>query len=312
MPLADEPAIELPDDAYEPLEPAEVEDDGDAAEASGPSVLDDWIVYPSMGFGILVTTALPIFLEQRLCLPVLSALVLVPMFIWALREGRPRKAIQLGLFWAVVQSAVIVIATILVSQSASHAVLGGVEFRSEWLAWIANGSAVQRTPALALGQASVELMIYAAATFLTGSVAGLIALTAAMDRFNFTAATLLTLAARPLLMLVSAWPVWVIVRLVSYLIVGAVLAEPMVHLNLRIGFLIDWWRRRQRLLAIGLGLFALSLLLQLLLSPIYRWLLQAALGLNRHSAVDSNSPDRSLFTDHCYRHVHARSRSPCD
>ena len=87
-------------------------------------MLDDWIVFPSMAFGILVTTALPIFLGQRICLPVLSALVLIPMFIWALREGRPRKAIQLGLFWAVVQSAVIVIATVLLSDSASQAVAG--------------------------------------------------------------------------------------------------------------------------------------------------------------------------------------------
>ena len=80
-------------------------------------------------------------------------------------------------------------------------------------------------------------------------------------------------------MLLGAWPIWVIVRLVSFLTVGAVLAEPMVHLNLRIGFLTDWWRRRKRLLAIGLGIFALSVLLQVLLAPLYRSLLQAALGL---------------------------------
>ena len=279
LPLADELANALPDDALEPIEPAEAADEFETAEPSGPSVLDDWIVFPSMAFGILVTTALPIFLGQRICLPVLSALVLIPMFIWALREGRPRKAIQLGLFWAVVQSAVIVIATVVLSDSASQAVVGGVEFRSEWLTWIANGAQVLRTPALALDRAVLELIAYSAAMFLTGSVAGLIGLAAAMDAFNFTAASLLTQAARPLLMLLGVWPIWVIVRLVSYLTVGAVLAEPMVHLNLRVEFLLDWWRRRKRLLAIGLGLFALSVLLQLLLAPLYRSLLHAALGL---------------------------------
>ena len=279
LPLADELANALPDDALEPIEPAEAADEFETAEPSGPSVLDDWIVFPSMAFGILVTTALPIFLGQRICLPVLSALVLIPMFIWALREGRPRKAIQLGLFWAVVQSAVIVIATVVLSDGASRAVVGGVEFRSEWLTWIANGAQVLRTPALALDRAVLELIAFSAAMFLTGSVAGLIGLAAAMDAFNFTAASLLTQAARPLLMLLGAWPIWVIVRLVSYLTVGAVLAEPMVHLNLRVEFLLDWWRRRKRLLAIGLGLFALSVLLQLLLAPLYRSLLHAALGL---------------------------------
>ena len=53
----------------------------------------------------------------------------------------------------------------------------------------------------------------------------------------------------------------------------------MVHLNLRVEFLLDWWHGRKRLLAIGLGLFVLSLLLQVLLTPLYRTLLQAALGL---------------------------------
>ena len=182
-------------------------------------------------------------------------------------------------FWAAVQSAVIVIATVLLSDSASQAVVGGVEFRSEWLSWIANGSPVLRTPALALDRTLLELIVYSAAMFLTGSVAGLIGLAAAMDTFNFTAATLLTQAARPLLMFLGAWPIWVIVRLVSYLTVGAVLAEPMVHLNLRVEFLLDWWRRRKRLLVIGLGIFAFSVLLQVLLTPLYRSLLQAALGL---------------------------------
>lgn len=281
-PNADSPSLGEPcaaEAVAEPEAPEPVEDDD--AEPSGPSVLDDWVVYPSMAFGILVTTALPIFLEQRVCLPVLSAAVVVPMFIWALREGRPRKAIQLGLFWAIVQSTVVVATTIVLSNQAVHAVLGGLEFQSDWLTWITHGVLVPRSPALSLAHTGFELVIYAGLMFLTGGVGGLIALTVAMNRFNFVAATLLTQAVQPLLMLASAWPVWTIVRLAAYLTVGAVLAEPIARFNLRIGFLTGWWRGRRRLLAIGLGLFLFSLLLQMLLTPLYRSLLQAALGLNQ-------------------------------
>jgi hypothetical protein len=268
-----------PDHTIETPAPGDLAREQGTVETSGSSVLDDWVVYPSMAFGILVTTALPIFLEQRICLPVLSAMVLIPMFIWALRSGRPGKAIQLGLFWAIVQSAVVVVFSILLSQNAGRAVLGGLEFRSDWLAWIANGAAVTHTPSMALGRASLELGGYAAAMALTGGVAGLIGLAVAMDAFNFSAATLLTEAARPVLMLLGAWPVWVIVRLVAALTVGAVLAEPVANFDLRPAFLAAWWQRRKRLLAIGLGLLVLSFLLQLLLAPLYRTLLQAALGL---------------------------------
>lgn len=276
---ADDAGEANPAGAVDSPDLVETLDEEAAGAITGPSVLDDWVVYPSMAFGILVTTALPIFLEQRVCLPVLSAAVLIPMFIWALREGRPGKAIQLGLFWAVVQSAVVVAASILLSDNASRAVIGGIEFRSGWLAWIANGTAVEQMPAMALSRASIEWIVYAAAMALTAGAAGLIGLTIAMDAFNFTVATLLAEAARPALMLLSAWPVWVIVRLVAALTVGAVLAEPMAAFNLRPGFLAAWWRHRRRLLAIGLGLLVLSLLLQLLLAPLYRTILQAALGI---------------------------------
>ena len=277
--IADEPASAGPLQGGETIELAEVDGEDEALETTGASVLDDWVVYPSMAFGILVTTALPILLGQRVCLPVLSAAVLIPMFIWALRLGRPGKAIRLGLFWAVVQSAVVVVVSLVFPDSASRAVLGGLEFRGDWLAWIANGSSVEATPAMALGRASVEIVAYAAAMALTGGVAGLIGLAIALDAFNFSAATVIAEAVRPVLALLGAWPIWVIVRLAGALAVGAVLAEPVANFDLRPVFLAAWWRGRKRLLAVGLGLLVLSFLLQWALAPVYRWLLQVALGL---------------------------------
>lgn len=248
-------------------------------EETGYQVLDDWVIYPSMLMGILVTTAFPLFLEQRICLPVLSAAVLIPMFVWALRLGRPRKAIQLGLFWAVAQSLTLIVASLLLSEHAAGAVLGGLEYRSEWLAWVANGADVLRPPAQALVQQARDLALFAAASLLTGGVGGLLLLTVALDAFNFTVASELQGAARPLLALLVAWPVWMIVRLAGYLAVGAVLGEPLAQFDLRPASLAAWWRRRRRLLAIGLGLIALALALQLLLTPLYRSLLQSAAGL---------------------------------
>lgn len=255
---------------------AEYEEEEDA-----PNVLDDWVVYPSMLIGILVTTVLPILLGQRFCLPILSGLVIVPMFAWALRQGRPRKAIELGLFWAVAQSLTLIIATVLLPSQAASAVLGGLEYRNEWLQWVTNGTAIERAPATAILQQAKELLIYAAATFLTGGIAGLFLLTVDMDAFNFSVASELPQAAQPVLLALAGWPVWMFVRLAGYLTVGAVLAEPIMALNFEAANWSAWWRRRRRLLAIGLGLILLALLLQLVLTPLYRSLLQSALGLTQ-------------------------------
>lgn len=273
-------------DPQEPLtlEPTEWEPDSYENELDDEpvyldeQVLDDWIVYPSMAAGILATTFLPILLGQQICLPLLSALVLIPMFLWALRQGRPRKAIALALFWALVQSLAVVVASLLFQDTASLAVQGGLEYRSAWLAWVEGGPLVALAPSLAYGRQALELALYALAMALTGGVGGLLLLTLALDRFNFTVASLLAVAQSPALLALVAWPLWFIVRLLGYLIVGAVLAEPVANLNLRPAYLAAWLQRRRRLLLAGLGVILLGIVLQILLAPLYQTIQHNAIG----------------------------------
>jgi hypothetical protein len=243
----------------------------------GENVLDDWIVYPSMAVGIVATTFFPILLGQQICLPLLSAAVLIPMFIWALRQGRPRKAITLALFWVVVQSISVVVASLLFPESAWQAVQGGLEYRTAWLQWIEGGPPVSMAPALDYLRQIIGLAVYAIAMAATGGVAGLLLLALTLDRFNYTAVTLLASASNPALLALAAWPLWMIVRLVGFVIVGAVLAEPMANLDLRPVYLSGWLRRRWRLLLAGLGVILLGVVLQVLLAPLYQTVLQNAL-----------------------------------
>jgi hypothetical protein len=88
---------------------------------------------------------------------------------------------------------------------------------------------------------------------------------------------LLASASNPALLALAAWPLWMIVRLVGFVIVGAVLAEPMANLDLRPVYLSGWLRRRWRLLLAGLGVILLGVVLQVLLAPLYQTVLQNAL-----------------------------------
>ncbi len=272
---------ELPPDD---LHPSPLDLAGDEQEAQRPvdvpdeNVLDDWIVYPAMALGILATTFFPILLGQQICLPLFSAAVLIPMFLWALRQGRPRKAVRLALFWVVVQSAAVIVASLLFADTAERAVQGGLEYRTAWLAWSEGGPPVQAAPALDYARQVIELALYALAMALTGGVGGLLLLTVALDRFNFTVASLLTVAENPALLIVAAWPPWLIARLVGYLIVGAVLAEPVANLELRPAHLAVWLQVRKRLLLTGLAVILLGVVLQALLSPLYQTILRHALG----------------------------------
>lgn len=249
-----------------------------APKQPATNVLDDWVVYPAMALGILATTFFPILLGQQLCLPLLSAAVVIPMFLWALRQGRPGKAITLALFWAALQSLSVIAASWLFEESAWRAVQGGLEYRSAWLQWIAGGPPVAMAPALDVARQGIDLLLYALASALTGGVGGLLLLTLALDRFNFTVASLLAAAQQPALALIAAWPLWLIVRLVGYIILGAFLAEPLANIDLWPISFPTWLRARWRLLLLGLGVILLSVLLQLLLAPLYQTILRAAIG----------------------------------
>jgi hypothetical protein len=250
--------------------------DEDEPDYPSENVLDDWIVYPAMALGVLVTTFFPILLGQRICLPLLSAAVLIPMFLWALRQGRPGKAVSLALFWVVVQSLSVILASLLFQDSAWRAVQGGLEYHTAWLQWIEGGPLVQMAPALDFSRQLIDLAVFAVSMALTGGVAGLLLLTLALDRFNFTVASMLAAAESPALLALAAWPLWMIVRLVGVLLLGAALAEPVATLDLHPARLLAWLQRRKRMLLAGLGAILLSIILQVLLSPLYQaWLASA-------------------------------------
>ncbi|MFZ2488700.1 MAG: hypothetical protein WAZ19_11305 [Anaerolineae bacterium] len=242
------------------------------------TLLDDWIVFPAMATGIVVTTFFPVLLGQRLLLPLLSGLVLVTMFFWAVRQGRPDRAILFALFWIGMQSLCVFTASLLFDVNTGRAISGGLEYRNAWLQWGEHGTLTHIAPSLAWGRQLVEDLAAVGATALTGGTAGLWLLVTALDRVSFTAASLVSEAQNPLLALLASWPLWLILRIVGVVVLSAALAEPVANLDLWPGYLPYWLQHRRRLLLIGLVLLVLGLLAQLLLAPLYQNLLRSALG----------------------------------
>lgn len=237
-------------------------------------VLDDPVVYPVVLIGVLLTTGLPIFLGQRICLPVLNGLVIFPLFAWALRVGRPRRAVELALFWVVCQGSAVVAASLLLPDRAGYAIVQGLEYRTEILRWAATGQGRASQPAIWLPGQARDLALFSLATLLTGGLGGLIWLASRLNAFNFSVTGLWQQAASPLLILL-AWPIWAVVRLIGYLVMGAALAEPVAVLDLRPAWWARWWRQRRRWLALGLAFILLGAAMQLLLARYWPGWLRA-------------------------------------
>lgn len=251
-------------------------------------VLDDPLGYVVIALGVILTTALPVFLGQRFCLPLLNTLVIFPFFVWAMRAGRPRRAITLGTFWAICQTIAMLVASLALPQQASNAVLNGLEMRSQALAWTTGGAHspegfVAGLP-FSLSKQLIQLAVVAAGSLLTAGLVGLLVDALTLNATSYIAASVLHQANNPLLALVTAWPLWIFVRLAGYLLLGAVLAEPLA-----VGASTprpddeqvepawtwtQWWRRRRRLLGIGVGLALLGIALQSLLGPLWASLMR--------------------------------------
>lgn len=250
----------------------------ETADQPESSLLDDWIVFPAMAAGIVVTTFFPVLLGQRLLLPLLSGLVLATMFFWAVRQGRPDRAILFALFWISVQSLCVLTASLLFDVNTGRAISGGLEYRNAWLQWAEHGTLTQVTPSLAWGRQLVEDAAAVGATALSGGTAGLWLLVTALNRVNFAAASLVYAAQNPLLALLASWPIWLVLRIIGVVVLAATLAEPVANLDLWPGYLAYWWQHRRRLALTGLLILALGLLAQLLFTPLYQNLLRSALG----------------------------------
>lgn len=251
----------------------------DGEPASGAAVLDDWIVFPVIVLGVLVATGFPLFLQQELCLPVLNTLVIFPLFVWAVRSGRMRRAIVITLFWAFCLALTMVGLTLLMNEQAAGAVQGLAEYRTQFIRWIADGVPVEILPAQGWLAQLRELAIFAVAAALTAGLGGLFLLTLAIDIVSANAASLALEALRPLPVLLLSWPLWNIARLVGAVLITAALAEPLATGQLRGAQLAGWFRRRRRLLAWGLLAWVAGALLHATLAPLYRAALEAGLGL---------------------------------
>ena len=243
-------------------------------------IIDDWIVFPVIAVGVLITTTFPVFLAQELCLPVLNTLVIFPFFVMALRAGRTRRAVTLTLFWALCLVLSMTVLGLIFGGHAEQAVRGADLYRSQFIQWLADATPVTAAPALGWFHQLRDLVVFAVASALTAGLGGLFMLALALNVLSVTAAYLLSEALRPAQVLVLAWPIWSIARFGGALLLLAALAEPMATGNRRPAELRQWLPRRARLLGIAAGLILLGALLQLLLSPLYRSLLESGLGLS--------------------------------
>jgi hypothetical protein len=212
----------------------------------------------------------------RIALPGLATLAIYPVFARFVGEGRRAAAILAAVLWAISLSASLITHTARDPQTAGAGVLLGPGYRDEMFDYVASGEGRESDHARFVPQHLLHAGIFAVVTLLSGGVLGLVMGAVLVGYMSYYVGALAA-GPHPLTAGLLGWPPWAIVRVVAFILLGAVLSRPLlVRLRGRPERLLAEPADR-RLLGIALALLLLDILLKATFAPAWSQILRPCL-----------------------------------
>jgi hypothetical protein len=228
-----------------------------------PALLLPWLLLP---------------LRQPLLFAVVPVVPLAVVYVRAVAERRPGRAVALALLWAVALSIATVAASARSTEAAAHGIWHASDYRDEMLRWIATGAGPEGSLRLFLPRVLLEIAVLLLLSAATGGVAGLLLGSLLLGYMNGYVGWVVAHAdprVGPWAAGLMAWPPWPIVRVISFVLGGTAAA------------LWGWPRLYDRggrrapvrsLLAASIALLLLDIGLKAWLAPQWQRWLRALLG----------------------------------
>jgi hypothetical protein len=161
-------------------------------------------------------------------LALLAPLTLYPFFVQRVKERDYLGAWRLGILWAVLLSAGVILLVFLFPEGAARGIVHGEAYRQEMFGWIATGVGKENDWHRFLPEHLLHLAVFLVLCWVSGGYVGLVLgaiLTAYMSYFvgSFAAAS-----GHPFLGSLAAWVPWSVVRVCAFVLFGAVFARPLL------------------------------------------------------------------------------------
>lgn len=212
-------------------------------------------------------------------LPLLDALPAWLIMMSALRRGRRASAVGLMLWWALWLALSVVTATLWFPQRAAAVVYNGAAYRDEMLDWLATGVGRESDPSAFIPQHLIHAVIFCVLSLASASMLSILMGAVLMNYMSFYVGDLIARCSgspSQALAVALAWNPWSMIRVVAFIVLGVVLAEPL--LSRLPAARVPVIAGRGRWLAAGLAGLALDLILKTLLAPLWPGLLAGCLG----------------------------------
>jgi len=212
----------------------------------------------------------------RLALPVLATLAVYPVFARCVGDGRRAAAITAALLWAASLSASLITHTARDPGTAGAGVVMGPPYRDEMFAFIASGQGRESDPARFVPQHLLHAGLFAVVTLASGGLLGLFMGAVLVGYMSYYVGTLAS-GPHPVTAGLLGWPPYAVVRVVAFVILGAVLARPLlVRLRGRPERLFAEAADR-RLLGTALALLLVDIVMKATFAPVWSEILRPCL-----------------------------------
>jgi hypothetical protein len=197
-------------------------------------------------------------------LALLSPLTLYPFFVMRVRVRDYAGAWRLGILWAVLLSAGVILLVFLFPEGARQGIFHGESYRQEMFGWIATGEGKENDWHRFLPEHLLHLAAFVVLCWVSGGYLGLVLgalLTAYMSYFvgSYAAAS-----GHPFLGSVAAWVPWSVIRVCAFVLLGALFARSL--LTRRVW---PFERREFRLMALAAAGIVADILIKILLARPY-------------------------------------------
>jgi hypothetical protein len=223
----------------------------------------------------LVSYAVAWVLNIPLLVPVLNTAASYPFMVAALRRGDLRLAIARMLLWSLTMGVCATAISYARPIETDTLFLRGELYRVEMFTWVITGRGAESTPSQFIPLHARDAAIFAALALVTGGIAAMPMGAALMNYMGHYVGSLAGRSARPSLTMILAWHPWSVIRIASFVVIGVVLAVPLLSRVLR--FRVDARAARRLLVWAGVGLVA-DIALKAALAPAWQRLLLRIVG----------------------------------
>jgi hypothetical protein len=222
---------------------------------------------PGLPWLVLLTPLLPLLAAVpggRFALPLLAPLTLYPAFVERVRRREYGAAWALGMAWAVLLSAGVILFTALWPETARDGFLNGEPYRQEMFHWIATGEGKEGDWRGFLPHHVGHLAVFVLLTWASGGYLGLALGAFLVAYMSYFVGSYAVAVDDTLLGAVVAWVPWSVIRVMAFVLLGSLFARPLLARKVW-----PFERPELRLMALaGAGIFA-DILLKAATAPAY-------------------------------------------